>query len=129
MEDKERCISTEEFERRLSQLESVCGSNEREDEISGEEEVTMSTNISSASTESRPLMAIGGSGYNGPERSVEVLNTSCDFPLPEKRAGHVSVTTTDGKTLVCGGVTISGRLISETASCLQFDYQSKSWKE
>merc|ERR1711962_51242 len=37
----------------------------------------------------------------------------------------MSVTTTDGKTLVCGGCTSSGY----TASCLQFDYQSKSWKE
>merc|ERR1719228_1148618 len=37
----------------------------------------------------------------------------------------MSVTTTDGKTLVCGGFTPSGR----TASCLQFDYESKSWRE
>merc|ERR1712126_633258 len=52
-------------------------------------------------------------------------NTSCDFPLPEARFTHMSVTTADGKTLVCGGWIPSG----DTASCLQFDYESKSWKE
>ena len=68
-------------------------------------------------------MAIGG--YNGSAlRSAEVVNTSCDFPLPETRYNQMSVTTTDGKTLVCSG-TSSGY----TASCLQFDYKSKSWKE
>merc|ERR1711962_1078724 len=68
MEDKQRIVHleqvTEEFERRVSLLESVCGSSEMETEISG------------------PLMAIGG--YDGNRlRSVEVVNTSCDFPLPE----------------------------------------------
>merc|ERR1711962_1133463 len=173
MEDKQR---TEEFERRVSLLESVCVSSEMETEISGEEEVTMSTNVRSSSIEIseeevtmttnitstnvrsssteiseeevpmstnvrsssieiRPLMAIGG--YDGDVlASAEVVNTSCDFPLPElkfgyirtrrpeTRRGHMSVTTTDGKTLVCGG-----RIPREyTASCLQFDYESKSWK-
>jgi len=70
-----------------------------------------------------PLIAIGGS--LGTLRSAEVLNTSCDFPLPEGRRDHISVTTPDGKTLVCGGKTPSGY----TPSCLQFDYKSKSWKE
>jgi len=129
MEDKQRIVHleqvTEEFERRVSLLETVCGSSEMETEISGEEEVTMSTNVRSSLTEIRPLMAI--SGYDGRSnlRSAEVVNTSCDFPLPETRIGHISVTTTDGKTLVCGGRTSSGF----TSSCLQFDYESKSWKE
>merc|ERR1719334_1069726 len=88
-----------------------------------EEEVNMSTNVKS-SIEIRPLIAIGG--YDGNElSSAEVMNTPCDFPLPEARYGHMSVTTADGKTLVCGGWTPSGY----TASCLQFDYESKSWKE
>merc|ERR1719383_1445953 len=47
MEDKQRIVHleqvTEEFERRVSLLESVCGSSDMETEISGEEEVTMST--------------------------------------------------------------------------------------
>merc|ERR1711962_1049400 len=80
---------------------------------------------------SGPLMAIGG--YDRSKlRSAEVVNTSCDFPLPEARSCHMSVTTTDSKTLVCGGwtppvyYTASGDYAS---SCLQFDYQSKSWKE
>merc|ERR1712177_48118 len=64
MEDKQRIVHleqvTEEFERRVSLLESVCGSSEMESEISGEEELTMSTNVRSSSTEIRPLMAIGG---------------------------------------------------------------------
>merc|ERR1711962_308204 len=134
MEDKERIIHlegvTEEFQRRLSLLESVCGSAEMEQETdtSDEEEVvTMSTNIISTSIESRPVMAIGGRyGFheNG-LRSAKVLNTSCDFPLPEARYNHISVTTTDGKTLVCGGSTSS----DWTASCLQFDYDSWSWKQ
>jgi len=103
MEDKQ---ITEEFERRMSLLESVCVSSEMETEISG------------------PLMAIGG--FDGSRLlSAEVVNTSCDFALPEARSGHISVTTTDGKTLVCGGSTPSGY----ASSCLQFDYESKSWKE
>merc|ERR1711962_861674 len=69
IEDKQRIVHleqiTEEFERRVSLLMSVCGSSEMETEISGEEEVTMSTNVrssssSSASIEIRPLIAIGG---------------------------------------------------------------------
>jgi len=103
MEDKERIVHleqvTEELERRVSLLESVCGSTQMETEIHGS------------------LMAIGGI-------SAEVLNTSCDFPLPEGRSGHISVTTADGKTLVCGGYTPSG----PTASCLQFNFQSKTWE-
>merc|ERR1712002_667315 len=91
----------------MSLLESVCGSSEMETEISG------------------PLIAIGGIAGNF-LGSAEVVNTSCDFPLPEARTGHISVTTTDGKTLVCGGMTSSGEY---TPSCLQFDYVSKSWKE
>merc|ERR1712115_648673 len=71
------------------------------------------------------LVAIGGENGRVIVPSMEVVNTSCDFPLPEARIGHVSVTTTDGKTLVCGGRTSSGF----TSSCLQFDYESKSWKE
>jgi len=73
-----------------------------------------------------PLMAIGGF-YGTGLRSVEVLNSSCDFPLPEARSGHISVTTTDGKTLVCGGVRDESSFSPFT--CLQFDYESKSWKE
>jgi len=108
MENRERIVN---LERRVSLLESVCGSSEMETEISG------------------PIMAIGGydgSGNGGYKiSSAEVLNTSCDFPLPEARWGHMSVTTADGKTLVCGGTTPSGR----ATSCLIFDYESKSWKE
>ena len=63
-------------------------------------------------------MAIGGYDERTNLRSAEVINTSCDFPLPEDRDGHMSVTTTDGKTLVCGGRTPSE---DYTASCLQFD--------
>merc|ERR1712115_67230 len=68
-------------------------------------------------------MAIGG--WNSKHlRSAEVLSTSCEFPLPQARAGHISFTTADGLTLVCGGENSSGF----TASCLQFDYESKSWQ-
>merc|ERR1711962_1935260 len=71
---------------------------------------------SSDSSNTGSLMAIGGS--NGTHiSSVEVLSTSCYYPLPEARSGHISVTTADGKTLVCGGMTPSGF----TASCLQFN--------
>jgi len=72
------------------------------------------------------LMAIGGLGTNEYEemRSAEVLSTSCDFPLPKARGGHIGVTTADGKTLVCGGMTPSGY----TPSCVQFDYETKSWQ-
>jgi len=128
MEDKER------FERRISMLESVCGDTEMEDEITGEQEVTTSTNGGSTSTELRPVIAIGGGGSpSNIHHSAEVLNTSCDFPLPEARWGHLSVNTLDGKTLVCGGIinrheeTASWN--KETASCLQFDYESRSWKD
>jgi len=113
IEDKQQIV---DLERKVSRLESVCGSSEIETEIS------------------RPLMAIGGyahgrretgSYYQNSVLTAEVVNTSCFFLLPETRSGHIGVTTTDGKTLVCGGTTSSG----PTASCLQFDYQSKSWKE
>merc|ERR1711962_192613 len=81
---------------------------------------TTSTTTSTTSTTGSP-MAIGG--YNGKRiSSAEVLSTSCDFPLPEARSGHISVTTADGKTLVCGGFA-SGY----TASCLQFNFKSKTW--
>merc|ERR1712115_39030 len=77
---------TEEFERRVSLLESVCGTTQIETEIQG------------------PLMAIGGFiDHHNKLRTAEVVNTSCNFPLPEWRYGHMSVTTADGKTLVCGG--------------------------
>merc|ERR1711962_223495 len=79
---------------------------------------------SSDSSNMGSLMAIGG--HNGTHiSSVEVLSTSCNFPLPEARSGHISVTTADGKTLVCGGATPSGF----TASCLQFNSQSKTWEQ
>jgi len=70
------------------------------------------------------LMAIGG--YNGTDdiSSAEVLSTSCDYPLPETRFGHISATTADGNILVCGGETPSG----PTASCLQFNSHSKTWE-
>merc|ERR1712002_1070371 len=51
MEDKQRIVHleqiTEEFERRVSLLESVCGSSEMETEILGEDDVTMTTNMRS----------------------------------------------------------------------------------
>merc|ERR1712080_483952 len=128
MEDKERIVHleqvTEELERRVSLLESVCGSTQMEAEIPGEQEVTISTNGSSTSTDFRSLMAIGGDNNIFIQRSAEVLNTSCDFPLPEGRYGHISVTTADGKTLVCGVWSPSG----PTASCLQFNPESKTWE-
>jgi len=110
MDDKERIVHleqvTEELDRRVSLLESVCGSTQTKTEIT------------------RSLMAIGG--YNDNIlRSAEVLNSSCNFPLPEARYDHISVTNADGKTIVCGGKTSSG----PTPTCLQFDYESKSWKE
>merc|ERR1711962_1224971 len=112
MEDEQRIVHlehvTEEFERRVSLLESVCGSSDLETEISG------------------PVMAIGGYNDENRLRSAEVVNTSCDFPLPEDRTDHIGVTTTDGKTLVCGGISTP---TGHTSSCLQFDYESKSWKE
>merc|ERR1711962_795470 len=80
---------------------------------------------SSDSSNTGSLMAIGG--FNGTRHfatSVEVLSTSCDFPLPEGRYGHISGTTADGNILVCGGFTPSG----PTASCLQFNSHSKTWE-
>merc|ERR1711962_1792711 len=80
---------------------------------------------SSDSSNTGSLMAIGG--FNGTRHfatSVEVLSTSCDFPLPEGRYGHISATTADGNILVCGGFTPSG----PTASCLQLNSQSKTWE-
>merc|ERR1712115_757260 len=127
MLQKEKMEDKEQFERRISMLESVCGGTEMEDEITGEQEVTMSTNVGSTFTELRPLIAIGGGGSNGSiHHSAEVLNTSCDFPLPEARWDHISVNTIDGETLVCGGII---NRYKETASCLQFDYESRPWKD
>merc|ERR1711962_1127918 len=80
---------------------------------------------SSDSSNTGSLMAIGGSNDTHDISSVEVLSTSCDFPLPEARSGHISVTTADGNILVCGGYTPSGL----TASCLQFNSQSKTWEQ
>merc|ERR1711962_1399771 len=114
LEDKEQIVQlmkiTEELGNRVSLLKSKCGSADMETDTET----------------SGPLMAIGGYDGNNDLSSAEVLNTSCDFPLPEARYGHMSVTTTDGKTLVCGG---SIGYPEHTASCLQFDYESKSWKE
>jgi len=112
MKDKEEIVQlervVEELKRKVSLLETGRGSDETETEIQ------------------RPLMAIGGYGTNSKLSSAEVLNSSCDFPLPEVRYGHISVTTADGKTLVCSG---SGVPITYyTNSCLEFDYQSMSWK-
>jgi len=119
LEDKEQIVQlvkiTEELGNRVSLLESKCGSADMETDTDT----------------SGPLMAIGGyDGYDGDDEnrlsSAEVVNSSCEFPLPEARSSHISVTTSDGKTLVCGGYT-SG--FTSTSSCLQFDYESKSWKE
>jgi len=73
---------------------------------------------SSDSSNTGSLMAIGGSNDTHDISSVEVLSTSCNFPLPETRDGHISVTTADGNILVCGGYT----------PCLQFNFQSKTWE-
>jgi len=128
LEDKERIVHLEEvskeFERRVSLLELVCGSAEIETEILGEEEVNVSANVSSASSHLGSLMAIGG-WNEGRLRSAEVLNTSCDFPLPEGRHGHTSVITADTKILVCGGTLPSGH----TASCLEFNSHNHTWEE
>merc|ERR1711962_1233654 len=92
--------------------------------------MTTTTSTSKATTTTTPsttgsLMAIGGfDGFGNNLRSVELLPTSCDFPLPEGRYGHISVTTTDGKILVCGGYTSSG----STASCLEFNFKTKTWE-
>jgi len=122
MEDKERIVHleqiTQELEGRVSLLESVCNSTQMDTEISG------------------PLMAIAGSTGRRDSttgmwlnlRSAEVLDTSCDFPLPdgEGREAHISVTTVDGKTLVCGG---AGRKDQKRhRNCLQFNSQSKTWE-
>merc|ERR1711962_724096 len=107
MEYKEQNVY---LEKRVSLLESVCGSTHME--------TPLETVIPGS------LMATGGYTDDSFLRSSEVVNTSCDFSLPEGRAGHISVTTADGLTLVCGGETSSGF----TASCLQFDYESKSWQ-
>jgi len=112
MKDKEEIVQlervVEELKRKVSLLETGRGSDETEIEIQ------------------RPLMAIGGYGTNSKLSSAEVLNSSCDFPLPGVRTGHISVTTSDGKTLVCGGEI--PYTYHHTKSCLEFDYQSKSWK-
>jgi len=114
MADKERIVHleqvTQELERRVSTLESACGKTEIETDIS------------------ESLMVIGGYEATAQKvlRSAEVLNTSCDFPLPKNdaRDGHISVTTSDGKTLVCGGYTGT----KDAPSCLQFNYQTKKWE-
>jgi len=120
MEDKERIVHleqiTQEFEGRVSLLESVCNSTQMDTVISG------------------PLMAIGGyPGRNKDRmrlnlRSAEVLDTSCDFPLPdgEGREYPLSVTTADGKTLVCGGAERKDQ--NRLRNCLQFNSQSKTWE-
>ena len=73
-------------------------------------------------------MAIGGLKASSKDRlrSAEVVNSSCDFPLPlsDARDGHISVTTADGKTLICGGRTPS----EHTASCLQFNFKTRTWE-
>merc|ERR1711962_512559 len=70
MEDKERIVHleqvTEGFERRLSLMESLCGSAEIETEIS-----EIETGIRG------PLVAIGGENADVMLRSIEVVNTSC----------------------------------------------------
>merc|ERR1711962_1486662 len=71
---------------------------------------------SSDSSNTGSLMAIGGSNDTHDISSVEVLSTSCNFPLPDGRTGHISVITPDGNILVCGGY----------APCLQFNFQYKT---
>jgi len=67
------------------------------------------------------LMVISGfpDGHSTP-----VLGTSCDFSLPERRYNPFSVTTNDGKTLVCGGFSRKG----PARYCAIFDYRYKSWR-
>lgn len=67
------------------------------------------------------IMAIFGTRYG---YSTPVLGTSCDFPLPEPRFSPFSVTTYDGKTLVCGGIAKKG----PARYCAIFDYRYKSWR-
>jgi len=67
-----------------------------------------------------PLMAIDGF-------TSEVLNTSCIFPLRERRKAPISVTTADGKTLVCGGA--SPRNGGSPKICWQFDYRYNFWRK
>jgi len=57
----------------------------------------------------------------------EVLNTSCIFPLRERRKAPISVTTADGKTLVCGGG--SPRNGGSPKICWQFDYRYNLWRK
>merc|ERR1719369_2006246 len=96
-----------------------------ETEISGEQDRTTSINDNSTSTDLRSIIAIGGSSDEY-LRSAEILNTTCDFPLPENRVGHIGVTTADGKTLVCGGFTETGHYLIR--SCVQFNGQYKAWE-
>jgi len=56
--------------------------------------------------------------------STPVLGTSCDFLLPERRYNSFSVTTNDGKTLICGGFSRKG----PARYCFLFDYRSMSWR-
>merc|ERR1711962_1689815 len=80
--------------------------------------ITATSTTTTTTSTTGSLMAIGG--WNEKHlSSAEVLSTSCDFPLPEVRYGQISITTADGKTLVCGG---------NTDSCLQFNFQSKTWE-
>jgi len=65
------------------------------------------------------VMAISGDG----EHTSSDLPAPCDFPLPEVRFDPISVTTADGRTLVCGGAGPTKDPI-----CWQFDYKRKVWR-
>jgi len=65
------------------------------------------------------LMAISGDG----EHTSAAYISPCDFPLPEVRFDPISVTTADGRTLVCGGAGPTKGPI-----CWQFDYKRKVWR-
>jgi len=65
------------------------------------------------------VMAISGDG----EHTSSDLPAPCDFPLPEVRYDPISVTTADGRTLVCGGAGPTKGPI-----CWQFDYKRKVWR-
>jgi len=78
------------------------------------------------------LMAIGGirnNNYNDLIQSTEVLTVSCDneIPLYGGRTGHISVTTEDGRTLVCGGMVSSYRQPIHTKNCIQFNFWYNTW--
>merc|ERR1711962_1673099 len=65
------------------------------------------------------LMVISGDG----EHTSSDRQSPCDFPLPEVRFDPISVTTADGRTLVCGGAGPTKDPI-----CWQFDYKRKVWR-